>query len=60
MYNPAFSDRWRSVAHAFQSVGSSSLDATHQGLAVIYRQMQLQATQLAYLDAIHMLAIAVA
>ncbi|MBS2032674.1 MAG: DHA2 family efflux MFS transporter permease subunit [Deltaproteobacteria bacterium] len=60
LYNPAFADRWRSVARAFESVGSSSVDAAHQGLAVVYRQMQLQAAQLAYLDAIHMLAIAVA
>ena len=60
MYNPAFTARLQGLAHAFQSVGSSSIDATHQGLAAIYRQMQLQASQLAYLDAIHILAIAVA
>ena len=60
MYNPAFTERMQGVARAFQSVGSSSADAAHQGLAVVYRQMQLQATQLAYLDAIHILAISVA
>jgi DHA2 family multidrug resistance protein len=57
-YNPAFRGLVSGIQRAMERAGASSLDATHRALAVVYRQLQLQATELAYLDAFRALAVA--
>jgi DHA2 family multidrug resistance protein len=57
-YNAAFTTRLAGMARAFEHGGASAVEAAQRALAVVYRQMQLQATQLAYLDAFRFLAIA--
>src|SRR5262249_21735579 len=49
-YNPAFTARLAGIARSLEHNGASAVDAAHRALAVVYRQVQLQATQLAYLD----------
>jgi DHA2 family multidrug resistance protein len=56
-YNPAFVARLGGIAAAFEHAGSSAADAARQALAVVYRQTQLQAVQLAYLDAFRIVAL---
>jgi DHA2 family multidrug resistance protein len=56
-YSAAFSGGLARLARAFEHTGASAVDATHRALAVVYRQVQLQATQLAYLDAFRVLAL---
>jgi len=48
------------IARSLERAGASTLDASHRALFVVYRQLQLQATTLAYLDAIRMLSISTA
>jgi hypothetical protein len=48
------------MARALMHGGSAKVDAGHQALAVAYRQVLNQATQLAYLDALRQMAIVVA
>jgi MFS transporter, DHA2 family, multidrug resistance protein len=57
-FDAAFTTRLGSIARAFERGGASAIDATHRALAVVYRQVELQATQLAYLDAFRVLAFA--
>jgi DHA2 family multidrug resistance protein len=57
-YNSAFTSRLAGIARAFEQSGLSAVGAAHRALAVVYRQVELQATQLAYLDAFRSLAIA--
>jgi DHA2 family multidrug resistance protein len=56
-YNGAFTAKVAAISRALEHAGSSSLDASHKALSVVYRQLQQQAMTLAYLDAIKMLAI---
>jgi DHA2 family multidrug resistance protein len=56
-YDPQFQSQLTAMASAMQHAGASALDATHRATAGIYRQLVLQATQLAYLDALWILGI---
>ena len=58
--NPWFTQRLTDVTNALERAGSSPVDAAHKALAAVYRQLQQQALQLAYLDALKVMAIAVA
>jgi DHA2 family multidrug resistance protein len=57
-YSPAFTAYLGRIARSLEQSGTSQVDAGHRALAVVYRQMRLQATQLAYLDTLRLLAIA--
>jgi DHA2 family multidrug resistance protein len=57
-YNPAFTAKLHGIARSLEHSGVSAIDAAQRALAVVYHQMQLQATQLAYLDTFRLLAIA--
>jgi len=57
-YDHAFSARLGAITRAFEHTGASAIEAAQRGLALVYRQVQLQATQLAYLDAFRTLALA--
>jgi DHA2 family multidrug resistance protein len=57
-YDPAYTSTASRIALALQHAGSTSANAAHQATAVLYRQLQQQATQLGYLDALRALAIA--
>jgi DHA2 family multidrug resistance protein len=57
-YDPAFTAHLDGVARSLERRGASAVDAAHRALAVVYRQMQAQATQLAYLDTLRALAVA--
>ncbi|WP_242395688.1 DHA2 family efflux MFS transporter permease subunit [Anaeromyxobacter oryzisoli] len=48
--------RLAGVARALERAGTSSVDATRQAYAVVYRQLLQQAQTLAYLDALFVLA----
>jgi DHA2 family multidrug resistance protein len=54
--NPAFAQRLQGLASAIEHAGSSSIDAMKKALAVSYGQLQRQATELAYLDVLRILA----
>jgi MFS transporter, DHA2 family, multidrug resistance protein len=56
-YDAGFMAKVAGLTRSLERAGSSSLEASHKALAVVYRQLLLQATTLAYLDAIKMLAI---
>ncbi len=57
-YDPTFTARVGGIARALEHAGTSAVDATHKALAAAYYQMLQQATTLAYLDALRILAIA--
>jgi DHA2 family multidrug resistance protein len=57
-FSPAFVARLHGVASAIEHSGSSSVEATKKALSIIYGQVRLQATELAYLDAFRFLAVA--
>jgi DHA2 family multidrug resistance protein len=57
-YDAAFAARLDAMAHVFERAGAATVDATRQATAAMYRQVVLQATQLAYLDALLALAVA--
>ncbi len=57
-YDPAYTSTASRIAQALQHAGATSANAAHQATAVLYRQLQQQATQLGYLDALRALAIA--
>jgi DHA2 family multidrug resistance protein len=57
-YSPAFAARLDGLASAIGHAGSSSVDAMRKAFAVSYGQLQRQATELAYLDAFRVLAVA--
>jgi DHA2 family multidrug resistance protein len=56
-YDDAFTAKVNAMARALEHAGASSADASKQALAAMYRQMVQQASTLAYLDAIKLLAI---
>ena len=58
-YNPAFTARLRAIAAGLEHSGASSVDAMKRATAIMYRQLQAQATQLAYLDVLKILGYAV-
>jgi DHA2 family multidrug resistance protein len=59
-YDWAYQSRLRAIEHALEQAGSTSFGATRQATAAMYRQLIQQSTQLAYLDALRILAIATA
>ena len=59
-YNPAFTARLAHLARAHEHSGVSAVDAANRALAMVYREVQLQASQLAYLDVLRLLALAAA
>jgi DHA2 family multidrug resistance protein len=52
---PAFRAQVAAIARSLEHSGTGSVDAASRALAIAYRQLQLQATQLAFLDALHLL-----
>jgi DHA2 family multidrug resistance protein len=59
-YDFAYQARVNGMIAAFQHGGSSSIGALRQATAAMYRQLVVQATQLAYLDALFYLGVATA
>jgi DHA2 family multidrug resistance protein len=59
-YSPWYQAKLNGIAAALQHSGATSVEAAKQATAVMYRQLSQQATQLAYLDALFMLAVATA
>jgi len=59
-YNGWYQAKFNGIAAALEHSGASSIEAAKQATAVMYRQLSQQATQLAYLDALWMLAVATA
>jgi DHA2 family multidrug resistance protein len=57
-YDSAYSSTASQIARALEHAGTTSAAAAHQAAAVLYGQLQQQATQLGYLDALRALAIA--
>lgn len=51
-------ERLESFARAFERHGCSGIEAAHRALALVYEEVLAQAMQLAYLDAIRVLAVA--
>jgi MFS transporter, DHA2 family, multidrug resistance protein len=60
VYDSAFAERVKALAHGIARAGMSSSEATHRALAILYRQLLSQAATLAYLDAIKVLGISTA
>jgi MFS transporter, DHA2 family, multidrug resistance protein len=56
-YDPTFSSRIAGLTATFERAGASTFDATKKAMAVIYFQVQHQASTLAFLDALKALAI---
>jgi DHA2 family multidrug resistance protein len=59
-YDAGYTAAAARIAQALEHAGTTSATAAHDATAVLYRQLQQQATQLGYLDALRMLAIACA
>ena len=59
-YAPQYQAALTGIARALEHAGSSSFQATHQATAILYRQLVVQSTQLAYLDALWILGIGAA
>jgi MFS transporter, DHA2 family, multidrug resistance protein len=59
-YDHEFQNRLRGLVAAIERTGTSAADATHQATAALYRQLVGQATVLAYIDALKVLAITTA
>jgi len=59
-YNAAFQAKLNGIAAAIQHTGTSAADAMHKATAALYGQLVQQATTLAYIDAIEILAITTA
>jgi DHA2 family multidrug resistance protein len=59
-YDPAFQANLANMARAFEHAGVTSVTATKEASAAMYRQLVMQATELGYLDALWILAIATA
>ena len=57
-YDAQFEAALTGLTSAMQHAGSSSVEAAKQALAGLYRQLVLQATQLAYLDALWVIGVA--
>ncbi len=57
-YHSAFTSAVNGLGNSFVRSGSSPADAAHHGLAQFYASMQSQASMLAYLDTLWLLAMA--
>jgi DHA2 family multidrug resistance protein len=59
-YNPAYMAKLEAMTRVFEHAGAASVDAARQATGAMYRELVLQATQLAYLDALIALGVATA
>ena len=59
-YDPSFQAQLDGLARALEHAGSTSAEALKQATAMAYRQLVVQSTQLAYLDALFVLGVAAA
>jgi DHA2 family multidrug resistance protein len=59
-YDPSFMARIDALTRAFTAAGAQSVDAAKEATAAVYRQLVLQSTQLAYLDALFILGVVTA
>ncbi len=59
-YDPQYQAHVDAISRAMEHAGSTSYQAARQATAAMYRQLVQQATQLAYLDALWLLAVATA
>ena len=59
-YDPQFQSQLSQLAAALTHAGSTSLHAMDQAMSLMYRQLVVQATQLAYLDALWILGVGAA
>ncbi|HEY4012089.1 MAG TPA: DHA2 family efflux MFS transporter permease subunit [Polyangiaceae bacterium] len=59
-YSASYQHRIDGLAQVFQHAGASSIDSAKVAMYAVYRNMVEQATQLAYLDALWLLAVATA
>ena len=56
-YDPQVQASLANTAAAMQRAGASATDAAHRAMGAMYRQLVVQSTQLAYLDALTILAV---
>jgi DHA2 family multidrug resistance protein len=59
-YDSQFQAALAALTNAMQHAGSSSVEAARRAMAALYRQLFVQATQLAYLDTLWVIGIATA
>jgi DHA2 family multidrug resistance protein len=59
-YNPAFTAKLGAIARGMEHAGATSVDAAKRATAALYGQLVQQATTLAYLDTLRVLAFATA
>jgi DHA2 family multidrug resistance protein len=59
-YDGPYQTKLQGIAAALEHAGSTSIDAARQASGAMYRQLQQQATQLAYLDALWVLGLGAA
>ena len=59
-YSAAFEAKLAGLAAAARHTGTSAADAMHEATAAMYRQLVREATTLAYIDALKLLAVGVA
>ncbi len=59
-YDLPYTARIDAMTHVFGRAGAAAVDAARQASAAMYRQVLMQATQLAYLDALIVLGVATA
>jgi len=60
MMSSTYQARLHALAHALQHAGSGGAQSIQKASGMLYRQLIVQATQLAYLDALRVLAFATA
>jgi DHA2 family multidrug resistance protein len=59
-FDPSYETKLSGIAHALGQAGASSIEGTRRATAAMYRQLVQQSTQLAYLDALWLIAVAAA
>jgi DHA2 family multidrug resistance protein len=59
-FDPGFANALAAVARTLERAGLSSFEASRRALAIMQRQLLSQATTLAYVDAVRLLALATA
>jgi DHA2 family multidrug resistance protein len=59
-YDPAYQAKVNAIAGAMEHAGSTSAEAARRAVGAMYRQLVLQATQLAYLDALWIMGVGAA
>ncbi len=56
-YDAPLMARLNAIARSLEHAGTAAPDAAHRAMAIVYRQLTVQATTLAYLDVLHVLAV---